>query len=452
MPEKQSVESIPFALEPPIQLGGEIQHFDSWVGEATLRKKDNPVNGIGRVFLDLLPIPQFRFEFTPFQKPSLKDIILEDFPRDCVLECGPPIGPVSCNLTRIGEKILGHVEDQVSNDNDLRLYNRAVFLVLNGPSINGLPINRKGTMYRGRILGNFGDTQVTVDSLCSEPQPRRSIYEPTHVAECVFSESVSRNRIDRMREDLFRTLSVMKCRWVGVLGPWLEVIDTQSPEFRLAITKTTRNGPAISWCHETMTNCFSDLAPAIFASFADKTRADALQTALHWLIESEQCAGGVEGAIILQQAALECLAWLAIAVDKKICSESGFKGLPAADKIRWLLSLHKIDATIPSASTGIRSYAAEFNQKDMIDVLVDVRNALVHAEPKKAARLFTRNQGNEERGDLWFQIGGILQQAFLASIGYQGDLMRRDTNVRYAANAVMPAPWVTPAQEARSDV
>lgn len=28
---------------------------------------------------------------------------------------------------------------------------------------------------------------------------------------------------------------------------------------------------------------------------------------------------------------------------------------------------------------------------------------------KKAARLFDRNQGNEERSDLWYQVGGILQ-------------------------------------------
>lgn len=190
-----------------------------------------------------------------------------------------------------------------------------------------------------------------------------------------------------------------------------------------------------------MGDCFSELAPAIAMAFSDETRAEALQTALHWLVESEQCAGGVEGAIILQQAALECLAWLEIVVVRRICSESGFKSLPASDKIRWLLSLHNIQAAIPNKSASITSYAKAFNLKDLIDVLVDVRNALVHAEPKKAARLFARNQGNEERGDLWYQVGGILQQAFLASLGYRGVMLRRDVDAEYAVGAVKPVPW-----------
>ncbi|MCP4888232.1 MAG: hypothetical protein GY904_16665 [Planctomycetaceae bacterium] len=233
----------------------------------------------------------------------------------------------------------------------------------------------------------------------------------------------------------------MKCRWVGLLGPWLQSVAQTDIDFRVAISKTMRNGGAISWCHESMGDCFSELAPVISTSFADPSRAEALQTALHWLVESEQCAGGVEGAIILQQAALECLAWLEIVVVRQICSESGFKSLPASDKIRWLLSLHNIEAAIPNKSASITSYAKAFNLRDLIDVLVDVRNALVHAEPKKAARLFARNQGNEERGDLWYQVGGILQQAFLASLGYRGVMLRRDVDAEYAVGAVKPVPW-----------
>ena len=144
----------------------------------------------------------------------------------------------------------------------------------------------------------------------------------------------------------------------------------------------------------------------ISTAFTNEDRAQALETALHWLVESEQCAGGVEGAIILQQAALECLAWREIVLERRICSESGFKSLPASDKIKWLLSLHNIQAAIPDKSAPIKSYAKAFNHEDLIDVLVDVRNALVHAEPKKAARLFGRNQGDEERGGLWYQVGG----------------------------------------------
>ena len=160
------------------------------------------------------------------------------------------------------------------------------------------------------------------------------------------------------------------------------------------------------------------------------------------MVEAEQCAGGVEGAIILQQAALECLAWLEIVQQRGLCSESGFKQLLANDKIRWALSLNQISARIPDNSDSINSYAKAFNLMDMVDVLVDVRNTLIHAEPKKAARLFARNAGQEERSELWQQIGGILQQALLASLGYAGHMLRRDVGAEYAASAVRRVPWV----------
>ena len=441
MTEENSQAEVPEALEPPINLGGDIQQFEAWKGATTLRREGKQTRGEARVVLDLMPVPEFRLEFTPETKPTLKDVFLDSPLGEGVIDCGPPIGPISCHVTSTGSSYSGYLEGQVDVETEKPVYVAATFLILNGPVVHGKPVNRGRSSYLGRMSAKMDDAEVIIDLLSSKKQPRRSIYESTHVARCTFSEPVSLSRIDSLATNLFRCLSLMKCRWVGLLGPWLQSVAPTDIDFRVAITKTMRNGGAISWCHESMGDCFSELAPVISTSFADPSRAEPLQTALHWLVESEQCAGGVEGAIILQQAALECLAWLEIVVVRQICSESGFKSLPASDKIRWLLSLHNIEAAIPNKSASITSYAKAFNLRDLIDVLVDVRNALVHAEPKKAARLFARNQGNEERGDLWYQVGGILQQAFLASLGYRGVMLRRDVDAEYAVGAVKPVPW-----------
>lgn len=251
------------------------------------------------------------------------------------------------------------------------------------------------------------------------------------------------NTIEKLGATLFRTLSLMKCRWVGLIGPWVQFTGTSEQHFSPTVTKTTRNGSSLSWCQESMKGCFGELAPALANSLSDKTRGEAIRTGLHWLVESAQCAGGLEGAIILQQAALESLAWLEVVVERQLCRESGFKPLPASDKIRWLLSLHNISTAIPEESSAIESYAKAFNHRDLIDVLVDVRNALVHAEPKKVERLFNRHQGRQERQDLWYQVGGVLQQALLASIGYNGLMLRRDVEAEldWAVNAVQTVPW-----------
>lgn len=433
--------NIPKGIEPPTVLGGDVCQFEAWNGKTLFRRGEKESRGDARVFLNLLPVPEFRFEFTPETKPTLKDSFLNCPLGLCTIDCGPPIGSVTGHVTNSSATYTGHIEAQSGLGDDGAKYDSATFLILNGPQIDGDPITRGRASFCGRMSARVDNLEVIVDRITSEKQPRTSIYESTHVALFNFENAVSVSQIDRFAKNLFRSFSLMKCRWVGQVGPWLGNKEASDSQLRVSVTKTMRNGGAISWCHSSMGSSFSHLFPVMTAAFSDDARAEPLQTALHWLIESEQCAGGVEGAIILQQAAFECLAWLEIVVVRKICSNSGFKALPASDKIRWLLSLYNIEVSIPEKSTEITSYAKAYNLRDLVDVLVDVRNALVHAEPKKAARLFSRNRGDEERGDLWYQVGGVLQQAFLASIGFQGAMLRRDLDTELAVNAVKSVPW-----------
>ncbi len=422
---------VPKGLDAPIEIGTAVEQFEVWSGKTKFRQKGNETAGQGRVFLDILPVPEFRFEFTP--EPPL---------GAGVLECGPLIGAIDCHVTQTGEVYSGHIEGQANNNDALpSSVASAVYIVINGPNVNGSPIRRANQRFCGRMTAKAEGVEVIVDRLASKKQERRCIYDSTHVVRCAFSDGATIQEVDTVSTNLFRSLSLMKCRWVGLLGPWLYDSSEKEIGFRLSMTKTMRNDGTISWCHETMGDCFAEFFPSVFSAFTNEKRSAPLQTALHWLIEAEQCAGGVEGAIILQQAALECLAWLEVVKERRLCSESGFKSLPASDKIRWLLSLHQIEAAIPDKSDPIRSYAKAFNLTDLIDVLVDVRNALVHAEPKKADRLFGRNKGDEERSDLWHQVGGILQQAVLASIGYNGVMLRRDVDSVFAASAVRRVPW-----------
>jgi hypothetical protein len=441
MADEKSLLELPQGLEPPVILGGGAQRFEAWQGKTTFRSDVSEAPGEARVFLDLMPTPEFRFEFTPDCQPSIKDMFQCSMVENGTLECGPPIGAVNCFVTQAGSQYSGLIKDQLVPVDVKATYNSATFLILNGPIVDGKLITRGQSSFRGRMSARVEGIEITVDRLSGKMQPRHSIYEGTHVALCAFPEPVPLARVDLLARNLFRSLSLMKCRWVGLLGPWLLSDTACALNFRVSVTKSMRNGGASSWCHESMGNCFSDLAPAIFASFADESRAAALQTALHWLIESEQCAGGVEGAIILQQAALECLAWLEVVVTRKQVGKKKFGGLKASDKIHQLLSLSRIESRIPEQSQPIKAYADDHSLTDLIDVLVHVRNALVHAEPGKTTRLLGRRQGNEERSDLWFQVGGILQQALLASIGYRGPMFRRDVDAKYSSEAVRPVPW-----------
>jgi hypothetical protein len=440
---------IPLAIAPPAFPNLNTQQLEIWTGPTLLRRSGISIAGIGRVYLDMLPFPEFLFEFKS-DEDSLKQAFLYNIYSDWEMECGHPIGTIKCGISKFQGTCSGSVEDQDPRRDHEPLYTHAKFLVINGPTVDGESIQIDSVPFHGRVSAKIGNCQVTVDPLSREKQERRHIYQPTHVVFCEFPEAKSLADIDELRDDLFRTLSLIKCRWVGLVGPWLTSDDPQAISFRLSVTKTMRNGGSVSWYHKSAGDCFAELAPRMFESFADSKRGEALRTALHWLIEAEQCAGGVEGSMILQQSALECLSWLAIVIDRKICSHSKFDKLTAAEKIRKMLSLFRIDIGIPKNCSSIQSYANDGKLTDLVDVMVNVRNALVHADPKKVALLFSRKQGSDERTELWYQTGGLLQQAFLASIGYQGLLRKREPSGGFTVDAVTPAPWVLSITEAES--
>jgi hypothetical protein len=432
---------LPDALEPPIQLSSDQSQYVFWEGDTVLRQDTRSQLGKAKIIFFMHPTPEFRFEFVPHKTPDFFEAWSESGLSDATFDCGDPFGEVVCKVTNSGREISGYLDSQTQQSSKSLTALKAVFIVINGPHVYGEPLNRGKCSYLGRLESTVDDHKIVIDALQSDQTPRGVVYEQTHVASCEFVEPANFESIEQVGSHLFRVLSLMKCRWVGLLGPWIYDSSGKLIETRLSVTKTMRNGGAISWYHKMMHSSFNDFYKSMYYSFQDKTRGPALQTASHWLVESEQCAGGVEGAIILQQSALECLAWLEIVLVRKLCSESGFKSLPASDKIRWLLSLNKISCDIPQKSAAISAYAKAFNLANLVEVLADVRNALVHAEPKKAERLFSRTNGDEERGDLWYQTGGILQQAFLASIGYTGKMLRRDVDCEYATQATKLVPW-----------
>jgi hypothetical protein len=76
MADESSPATISQGLEAPIQIGGTVQQFEAWSGTATFRQNGTETTGQGKVFLDILPVPEFRFEFKPEKQLTLKDSFL----------------------------------------------------------------------------------------------------------------------------------------------------------------------------------------------------------------------------------------------------------------------------------------------------------------------------------------------------------------------------------------
>ena len=122
-------------------------------------------------------------------------------------------------------------------------------------------------------------------------------------------------------------------------------------------------------------------------------------------------------------------------------SVTKFKKLSAVQKIKRLVTLYGIPVDIPSKCPEVKAYAAEHGLNNLVEVMVDVRNALIHGTPHKVEKVFNRTNGETERSDLWFQIGGILEQVVLAVAGYEGEVVCRDSDARYRSGATREVPW-----------
>src|SRR5690349_18051414 len=110
---------------------------------------------------------------------------------------------------------------------------------------------------------------------------------------------------------------------------------------------------------------------------------ETVYTAIHWYTRTNGTAPGVDGSVVLVQAALERLAWQVLVHDKGIFSARQFTGLPAAHSLRLLLNESLIPLSIPAGLKQLSSVAPVFKWADGPQAFVGTRNSIVHP-PKKS--------------------------------------------------------------------
>jgi hypothetical protein len=151
------------------------------------------------------------------------------------------------------------------------------------------------------------------------------------------------------------------------------------------------------------------------------------------------CAGGVEGGTILAQAAFELLAWTLLVEDQRVLSEDGYQKLPASDKLRLLLSSCGIPPTIPSSMCALAKAAGAHTWVDGPQAITEVRNALVHASPKKRKKVFGGDA--DARCDAWWLGLWWLELVLLRLFDYQGKYSNRLIRDGWKGEEVEPVPW-----------
>ena len=127
------------------------------------------------------------------------------------------------------------------------------------------------------------------------------------------------------------------------------------------------------------------LLPSMLTVQRDATRAKNMHSAIYWYIRASAVAPGVDGGIILLQAALELLAWQHFIIDGHAPAPKQFLKTPASDRMRLLLQACGIPTKIPTELTELVNVAAHHHWHDGPRALAGVRNQLVHPSTHQGA-------------------------------------------------------------------
>lgn len=193
-----------------------------------------------------------------------------------------------------------------------------------------------------------------------------------------------------------------------------------------------------SWFDSRRADLLAEVFPGFWRRWKNPIWREPLGLALYWYIGSNLSAGGLEGAILLTQTALELLAWNLLVEDMQTVSKDAFNRMPSADQIRLLLSFLKIPLPIPSELGGLQRLGRGFNWVDGPSALTEIRNSIVH--PGDRRRLSGIN--SDERFEAWSLGQWYLELALLKILEHDGYYANRLKRGRWVGD-VERVPWAS---------
>lgn len=190
-----------------------------------------------------------------------------------------------------------------------------------------------------------------------------------------------------------------------------------------------------SWFDLLHGELIAELFPGFLRRWHDRVWKEPLGDAIYWYLMGNTRAGGIDGATILIQAALELLAWVYTVEDRVLISKGGFKKLWASDKLRLLLRSLDIPCEIPDHLTELNAAAKSHNWKDGPHALTELRNVIIHPDRKNKKQSFMVGYEGWNLG-LWY-----VELTLLKLFGHKGTYRNRLT--QKWVGEVSNVPWAT---------
>jgi hypothetical protein len=244
---------------------------------------------------------------------------------------------------------------------------------------------------------------------------------------------------------LYHFLSFVRGLWCGPLLPIGQATDKVSWQIWDA-PRLTPWKHVNSWFFEFEPQDINEAFNGFMKKWADTIWNEPTRLAIHWYIEANIGAGGVEGSIVLIQAALELFSWVYLMEAPsacKPCTAADFannRKWPASKKIERLLEEMNIPTDIPRELKELQK--ANIGAKNGPNMFTYIRNRIAHATEEDRRKLSTipfEARVEAKWLGLWY-----LELALLRLFGYN-----RQYYVRFLhggpADRVAFVPWVKAA-------
>lgn len=145
--------------------------------------------------------------------------------------------------------------------------------------------------------------------------------------------------------------------------------------------------PVFSWPSYANVDCIEKLWNKFIILWKDKENRNFIKSLVHWYVEANSQSGAIEGSIIMAQTGLELIYNWWIIENKKLIMGNDSANISASNKVRLILSQLKIDPSVFPSLTNLTEYCNKESIIDGPEVIVQIRNAIVHSQVEKRKKL-----------------------------------------------------------------
>lgn len=167
-----------------------------------------------------------------------------------------------------------------------------------------------------------------------------------------------------------------------------------------------------------------------------------IKSLIDWYSIVNSNNGYRDDKLVMGQAALELLYNWYIVEQKGLLKGDDARNIDASNKIRLLLNEIRLNTTCPPTLNRVQEMIddKDLKLKDAIDVIVEIRNAIIHSNLHKRTKI------SKIIGEAKYQVLNLtayyLELAILFTFGYSGTYVNRLSSKNLEVEAIENVPWI----------